>query len=98
MIMEVTPSNNAGGLAWLTTGGNHYGIPSRGLFKFDIAGSIPPQATITAAALELWVTQAPGDGYAVGYFGLYRLLRDWGEGTNNPATAPGQGSPASTNE
>jgi hypothetical protein len=98
MIMEVAPSNNAGGLAWLTAGGNHYGVPSRGLLKFDLAGSIAAGSRITAASLDLWVTQVPGDGYAVGYFGLHRLLRGWGEGTNNPANAPGQGSPATTNE
>ena len=98
MIMEIAPSNNAGGLAWLTAGGNHYGVPSRGLLKFDIAGNIPPHSKITAASLNLWVTQVPGDGYAVGYFDLHRLLRDWGEGTNNPAVGSGQGSPATTNE
>jgi hypothetical protein len=34
----------------------------------------------------------------VAFFDLHRLLRDWGEGTNNPTASPGQGSPATTNE
>jgi hypothetical protein len=98
MIIEVAPSNNAGALALVTTGGNHYAQRSRALFKFDIAGNIPPGSIITAASLSLTVTQVPGDGYAVGFFDLHRLLRSWGEGTNNPVIAPGQGSLAKTND
>jgi hypothetical protein len=97
-IMEVSPSNNNGGLAWFTTGGNHYAVRSRGLLKFDIAGNIPAHSQITSASLDLTVTKTPGDGYAVGYFDLHRLLRNWGEGNKSTGNAPGQGLPASTNE
>jgi hypothetical protein len=98
MIMEVAPTNNAGGLPFFTTGGNHYAERSRGLLKFDIAGHVPAGARITSGSLTLAVVQVPGDGYAVGFFDLHRLLRNWGEGTNNPFAAPGQGSLATTNE
>jgi hypothetical protein len=98
MIMAIAPTNNAGGLAWFTCGGNHYGMPSRGLLRFDIAGAIPPGSRITGASLSLYVVATPGDGYEVGYFDLHRLLRAWGEGTNKPPSAPGQGSPATLNE
>jgi hypothetical protein len=98
MIMEVAPTNNAGALAWFTTGGNHYAMRSRGLIKFDIAGNVPAGAIIIAASLTLSVTGVPGDGYAVGFFDLHRLLRTWGEGTNNPTSSPGQGTLATTNE
>lgn len=97
-IMETAPSNNNGGLAWFTSGGNHYAVRSRALIKFDIAGNIPAHSQITAASLELTVTKTPGDGYAVGYFDLHRLLRNWGEGGKSTANSPGQGLPASTNE
>lgn len=98
MIMAVAPTNNAGALAWFTAGGNHYGVPSRGLLRFDVAGAIPPGSRVTAASLSLSVVQTPGDGYDVGYFDLHRLLRAWGEGTNKPVNSPGQGTPATTNE
>jgi hypothetical protein len=94
MIMAIAPDNSAGALAWFTAGGNHYGVPSRGLLRFDVAGGIPRGSRITAASLSLAVVKVPGDGYDVSYFDLHRLLRGWGEGTNNPTTSPGQGFPA----
>ncbi|MDB6123034.1 MAG: hypothetical protein JWQ71_2027 [Pedosphaera sp.] len=97
-IMEITPTNNAGGRSWLNVGGNHYGQRNRALVKFDIAGNIPPHSQIISASLNLNVTGVPGDGYDVGFFDLHRLLRDWGEGNKNPSVASGQGSPASTND
>jgi hypothetical protein len=97
-IMEITPNNNAGGRSWVDSGSNLHGQRTRGLYKFDIAGNVPAGSVITSASLSLPVTGIPADGYAVAYFDLQRLLRDWGEGTNNPASNPGQGSPATTNE
>jgi hypothetical protein len=98
MLVQAAPANNAGGLHWVNAGSNRTGERNRGLFKFDIAGNIPSQAHITAAALSLALTGIPIDGYAVAYFDLHRLLRDWGEGNKNPAGSPGQGLPATTNE
>jgi hypothetical protein len=98
MLIEAAPTNNAGGLAWVNAGSNRSGQRNRGLFKFDIAGNVPSQAHITSASLSLAVTGIPVDGYAVAYFDLHRVLRDWGEGDKNPASSPGQGLPATTNE
>jgi hypothetical protein len=97
-IMEVAPNNNAGGRSWVDAGSNMHTQRNRGLFKFDIAGNIPAGSRITSASLSLSVIGIPADGYAVAYFDLHRLLRNWGEGTNNPISSPGQGSPATTNE
>jgi len=97
-IMEVAPGNNAGGRSWVDTGSNMHTQSTRGLFKFDIAGNVPPGSIVTSAFLSLTVTGIPADGYAVAFFDLHRMLRDWGEGTNNPIASPGQGSPATTNE
>ena len=98
MLIEIAPTNNAGGLHWVNSGSNRAGERTRGLFRFDIAGNIPPQARITSASLSLAVTGIPIDGYAVAYFDLHRVLRNWGEGDKNPATSPGRGLPATTNE
>jgi hypothetical protein len=97
-IMEVAPNNNVGGRSWVNAGSNMHTQRNRGLFKFDIAGSLPAGSQVTSASLSLAVTGIPADGYAVSFFDLHRLLRNWGEGTNNPFSSPGQGSPATTNE
>jgi hypothetical protein len=96
--MEVAPNNNAGGRSWVDAGSNMHTQRNRGLFKFDIARNVPAGSLIISASLSLAVTGIPSDGYAAAFFDLHRLLRDWGEGTNNPVASPGQGSPATTNE
>ena len=93
MLIEAAPANNAGGLHWVNAGSNFAGERNRGLFKFDIAGNLPPQAHITSASLSLAVTGIPGDGYAVAYFDLHRVLRDWERATRTPQQ-PRPGSPA----
>ncbi len=97
-IAEVAPSNNAGARSWLNIGDNMHLQRNRALIKFDIAGNIPAHARISSATLWLTVTGIPADGYAVGSFDLHRLLRTWGEGTNNPISSPGQGTPATVGE
>jgi len=95
--MEVAPDNNSGGLSWVNAGSNMHTQRNRGLFKFDIAGNVPAGSVIRSASLSLAVTGVPADGYAVSFFDLHRLLRDWGEGTNSPTSSPGHGLPATTN-
>ena len=97
-LIEIAPANNAGGLHWVNAGSNRAGERTRGLFKFAVAGNVPSQAHITSATLSLAVTGIPIDGYAVAFFDLHRVLRSWGEGNKNPASSPGQGLPATTNE
>lgn len=97
-LIEVAPTNNAGGRSWLAAGSNMHGQRNRALLKFDLASSVPAEAIITSASLSLAVTGIPADGYNVAFFSLHRMLRDWGEGTNNPTQSPGQGTLATANE
>ena len=51
----------------------------RGLVAFDVAGNVPPGATITSVLLTMReVTGLDGDPTV----GLYRVLQDWGEGNS----------------
>jgi len=97
-LMEVATNNNAGGRAWLAAGSNMHNQRNRALLKFDIASSVPSGAVVVSASLAISVTGIPADGYNVAFFSLHRMLRDWGEGTNNPTQSPGQGTLATTNE
>jgi hypothetical protein len=65
--------------------------------KFDFS-ALPTNATVLAAAVTVEVTRQPGDGLASAPFGLYRMLRRWGEGDKVATTVPGQGLPATPGE
>jgi hypothetical protein len=68
----------------------------RGVLAFDIAGSIPPGSTITAASLSLNMSRsATNTAYVVE---LHKLLADWGEGTSIAPGEEGEGAPATTND
>jgi hypothetical protein len=62
----------------------------RGVLKFDVASYIPSGSTITSATLRLTMTD---DSTSMQIVTLYRLLKNWGEGTSggtiggSPATA-----------
>src|SRR6516165_1515598 len=58
-----------------TTGNNEV---RRALVAFNLAGNIPPGATITSASLQLTVTKAPALA-ANSTFDLRRLLKPWDE-------------------
>lgn len=51
---------------------------SRGVLRFDLAGSVPTGAIIRSATLSVMVTKAPL-GAANSVFELRRVLRDWSE-------------------
>lgn len=100
-LAEVSPDNNLGGTAFVnagTAGVNASGARNRGLFQFDF-GSIPANSRITSASLQLEVVFQPGNPESSS-FALHRMLRSWGEGsqdsTANPS--PGIGIAAITNE
>ena len=68
----------------------------RGVLAFDIAGNIPPGATITAASLSLNMSRTPTNTAYL--MELHKLLADWGEGTSVAPGEEGDGAPATPND
>jgi hypothetical protein len=91
-IHEAFPDNNFGGGSTFTSGGRNMGGRARALLKFNVAGALPPGATIVSASLTLTVTAANGPEST---FELRRLLADWGEGSGSDF---GGGSPGGAGE
>lgn len=80
-LHEVAPTSNMGGHTHVAAGSTaHAASRSRGLFRFDLQGSVPSNAVINSVSLTLQVTGTPSLGGANSTFGLHRLLRSWGEG------------------
>jgi lysophospholipase L1-like esterase len=86
-LFESAPNDNMGGWSHFvagTTGSMGDRTRNRALIRFDLAGSVPPGATVTAASLKLIATRIPGTsggGSAVNStFALHRALQSWGEG------------------
>ncbi len=75
-------SNGAG--VYLFTGLTALDELRRGLVAFDVAGSVPPGATITDVSLTLYMSKTIAGPTPVS---LHRVLADWGEGS---ADAPGE--------
>ena len=98
-LIEVAPTNNNGGQAWVLSGRTQNGPRNRGLFRFDLS-HIPTNAVIHYAALTLEVTRVPDEPPVNSTFGLHRMLRRWGEGdkTATGANPPGRGLPATPGE
>jgi hypothetical protein len=91
-LFEYRPDSNLGaselaaGSIGIAT--NH----SRALLRFELNDSLPADAVITAARLQLLVTRSgPGPG---SNFQLHRLLKTWGEGAKSGMI----GSPAEPGE
>jgi len=93
-LIERAPNNSSGGGIFFNAGTTQVGTRNRALIQFDLS-PIPAGAIITAATLSLNVVREPGCGSADASFGLYRVLRPWGEGSNVPTdNAGGLGAPA----
>lgn len=98
-LIEVAPSNNLGGLAFVNSGTTQNFTRNRGLFRFDLMGSVPAGSWVSNAALTVEVVGQSVDGFTAAEFGVYRMLRAWGEGTKVGDSAhPGLGAPATVNE
>jgi hypothetical protein len=69
------------------------GTIRRGLIAFDVAGSIPPGATIQSVVLTLNMSQTNSGAQTVG---LHRVLEHWGEGTSS--SSGGSGAPATNGD
>jgi hypothetical protein len=85
-LIEDQPDNNLGaepqlpvGTTGLQGGATHN---NRGLFKFDVAGNVPPHSIITSVSLGANVVFLPNSGIGIvnSTFELHRVFRDWGEG------------------
>lgn len=92
-LFETSPDNNLGGNTDVPSGTTSSGFKSRGLFKFDLAGQIPTNATVTNVSLTLKVTRT-SNGASNSTFLVRRVLRDWGEGSKTSST----GQPATAGE
>ena len=69
----------------------------RAVIAFDVAGSVPPAATIDSVTLTLHLSRV-SFGAPNSTMELHRLLSDWGEGTSDPAFNEGGGAPATTGD
>lgn len=61
----------------------------RGLIEFDVAASVPSDATITGVRLRLRMSKTITDARLIR---LHRVLAEWGEGTSNAPAEEGQGA------
>jgi len=86
-------SNGIG--AFFFVGKTAGGSIRRGLMAFDMAGSLPPGATVVSASVQLQMSKTSGGAATVG---LHRALADWGEGTSDASGNEGQGAAATTGD
>ena len=77
-------------------GNNDEGEIRRGVFAFDIAGSIPRGSTIVAVSLSMNMSRTMSDTTRI--VELHKLLADWGEGTSHAPGGEGDGAPAMPND
>ena len=73
--------NSSGACEDVFSGTTADGFTRRALLRFDIAGSIPPGATINSVTLTLTVNKSPDTQDAT--MTLHPVSRSWGEGTND---------------
>ena len=100
-VFQNNVNNSNGGGPGIFSGANGTGSPRRGLIEFNVAGSVPGNATITGVQLQLTVGQLGGNSTAGRTIGLYGLTANWGEGTVGASTAiggTGQGTAANTGD
>jgi spore coat protein A len=91
-------SNGAGDRFFSGRNGENGGFRAmRGLLEFDVAGALPPGATVSSATVRLCMTQT-----AIDFFprsnSLHRVTSEWGEGTSEGIDGEGGGAPATTDD
>lgn len=97
-IFQDTSSNSSGGFSNLFLGKTKTGSPRRILIRFDLAGVLPPGATITSATLQFYTEFGrPED---VVNATLHAITTPWNEGDNQLKDGDnlGQGSPAESGD
>lgn len=80
-------ANGAG--EYLFTGNINQGLSRRALIAFDLAGGIPPGATIKSVSLTLNMSRTVA---GAGLVKLRRVLAGWGEGASDPSANEGGGT------
>lgn len=85
-------NSNSGGSHLFSgaTASRNGGASRRLLLGFDVAGSVPANATITEASLSLTVNRVPGNAIT-NSFGLHTLTQDWIEGSTDATGQEGLG-------
>jgi glucose/arabinose dehydrogenase len=91
---EFTTGSNGLGTE-LFAGRINTGSLRRALIQFDLTGSIPNGASITAANLKMNMNKTTAGATPVD---LHCLNTNWGEGTSNAPSPGGQGVPAATGD
>jgi hypothetical protein len=91
-LISARPTNSAGGADFFNSGTTQNVTSNRALLRFAIAAHVPSNAFVTSAALTLNVLQQSITDPQPSVFGLHRVFRPWGEGTNAPTR--GLGLPA----
>jgi predicted lipoprotein with Yx(FWY)xxD motif len=86
-------ANGAG--EYLFTGNINQGLSRRALIVFNLAGSIPPGATIKSVSLTLNMSRTVG---GAGIVELRRVLADWGEGASDASANEGGGTVAESGD
>jgi spore coat protein A len=91
LLSEDTRKANGSGL-FIFVGSTDDGDQRRALIQFDIAGNLPPGATINSVSLQLSVnrSQVAGDRAER----LHRVLTPWSEGPSTPGGEEGGGDVA----
>ena len=86
-IFQNAVNNSDGGGPGMFAGTQGTGSPRRGLIEFNVAANVPAGATINSVQLELFLGMVAGSGGGGGggggsyTIGLYKLAKNWGEGT-----------------
>src|SRR3954471_4718429 len=78
-LFELNPDLNLGGGTDMPAGSTAETNRSRALIRFNLS-QIPANATVSSASLTVTVDKVPSSGVG-SVFGLYRVLKNWGEGT-----------------
>ena len=78
---ETWPENNLGAVTNFVSGTSVDGLFSRALIKFDVAASLPSNALIQNATVQLTATL--GDVLQPDSYRLHRMLQDWNEGVGD---------------
>ncbi len=93
---DVTGSTSNGAGQHFFSGNTATNLKRRGLIAFDIAGSIPPCATITSVRLQLHLSKAELTGNRI--IELRKLSSNWGEGTSHALGDEGGGASAASGD